>query len=68
MVMSRIASIQPKAFLDGIAHQLGSEAATLTGRTYGITPDMDQNLFQTRVMQWMGDVGFEGATYLLLDR
>lgn len=68
MVMSRVASIQPKAFLDGIAHQLGSEAAALTGRAYGISSDMDQNLFQTRVMQWMGDVSFEGDTYLLLDR
>jgi len=68
MVMSRIASIQPKAFLDGIAHQLGSEAAALTGRTYGITSDMDQNLFQTRAMQWMGDLGFEGDTSWLLDR
>jgi len=62
--MSRVASIEPKAFLDGIALQLGDEAAALTGRAYGVIPDMDQNLFQTRAMEWVGDMAFEGDSYV----
>jgi hypothetical protein len=60
MVMSRVASITPKAFLDGVTQQLGDESSAIVARAYDITPDMDQNLFMTRCMQWMGDVVFEG--------
>jgi hypothetical protein len=60
-MMGRVAHMTPKAFLTGIQHQLGEESAKLVGWTYGITADMDQNLFTTLAMQWVGDIVFDGA-------
>ena len=58
--MARMASITPRAFLAGIADQLGEDTMHLTAQTYEITPDMDQNLFLTRALRWVGDVIFDG--------
>jgi hypothetical protein len=58
--MARLAGVSPQAFLAGIKAQLGQESVDLLSQAYGITPDMDNNLFITRGMQWVGDVIFGG--------
>jgi hypothetical protein len=60
MFIERILHVTPKAFLAGIAEQLGEESARLAGQAYDITTDMDQNLFTTRALRWVGDVVFDG--------
>ena len=65
MFLARIAEITPHAFLAGITTQLGEESAELISQAYNITSDMDQNLFLTKAMQWMGDVVFEGKHHTL---
>jgi carboxylesterase type B len=58
--MSQIAAVTPAAFLSGIAAQLGEESAELVSKAYGISPNMDQNLFLIAGARWMGDVVFDG--------
>jgi hypothetical protein len=58
--MARLEGITPQAFIAGIAKQLGNESAQLICQAYNITPDMDQNLFVTSAMRWVGDVVFAG--------
>lgn len=58
--IDRFAGVSPKGFLNGIAEQLGKESADLITQAYHITPDMDENLFLTRALQWIGDVIFDG--------
>jgi hypothetical protein len=65
MFLARAASITPQAFYSGVVEQLGEENTELLGRAYGITPDMDQNLFVTKALRWVGDVVFEGRRYAL---
>jgi hypothetical protein len=66
MFMARVAGITPQAFLAGISDQLGEKSSKIVGQAYDITPDMDQSLFMTRAMQWMGDVIFAGKSRTLL--
>ncbi|KAF1942467.1 alpha/beta-hydrolase, partial [Clathrospora elynae] len=63
--MARIAGITPQAFLAGISNQLGEESAELVSQAYQITPKMDQNLFTTRALQWIGDVVFDAPNHCL---
>jgi hypothetical protein len=65
--MARVASITPQAFLAGIEAQLGEESARLVAQAYKVTPDMDQNLFMTAAMRWIGDVIFEGKNLVRPD-
>lgn len=60
MFVERMLHVAPQAFLVGIAEQLGKESADQVGRTYRISPDMDQNLFITMALRWIGDVVFDG--------
>lgn len=62
--MERVAGITPQTFLEGIEMQLGPESARLTAKTYGVTPDMDQNLFMNSALRWVGDVLFDGIRLL----
>jgi hypothetical protein len=67
MFMDRVAGITPQAFLAGISDQLGEKSAEIVGQAYSITSDMDQSLFMTKAMQWMGDVVFDGKHRTLPD-
>jgi hypothetical protein len=67
MFMDRVAGITPQAFLAGISDQLGEKSVEIVGQAYSITSDMDQSLFITRAMQWMGDVVFDGKHRSLPD-
>lgn len=60
MFMTRVAKIDPAAFLTGIAKQSGQESSDLVSKLYGITAGMDQNLCVTQAMRWIGDVVFDG--------
>ena len=64
-MMTRFAGVTPSAFLSSIEKQLGSTASSLTSHAYAITPTMDQNLFLTAFMRWIGDVLFDAPTHLL---
>jgi carboxylesterase type B len=57
----------PREFLEGITEQLGAKSADVVGRAYHVSPDMDQCLFTTSALQWIGDVLFEG-TFICLFR
>jgi hypothetical protein len=61
--MARVADITPQIFIEGVAKQLGKEGAQLVCQAYNITPDMDQNLFTTLALRWVGDVVFDGKCY-----
>jgi hypothetical protein len=63
--MDRVGQITPREFLEGITEQLGEESADVVGRTYHVSPDMDQCLFTTSALQWIGDVVFEGTLICL---
>jgi hypothetical protein len=65
MFIPRVAGITPKAFLAGVEEQLGESSAQILSQAYSITPDMDQNLFMTRALQWVGDVIFDGKHRVL---
>ncbi|PSN60221.1 alpha/beta-hydrolase [Corynespora cassiicola Philippines] len=56
-------AMTPSTFLDGIAKQLGDSAAATIAEAYNVTRTMDQNLFLTSAMRWIGDVVFDGKTY-----
>jgi hypothetical protein len=58
--MARIAGMTPQIFIASIAKEFGEENAKLVCQAYGITPDMDANLFTTIALRWIGDVIFEG--------
>lgn len=58
--MERVAGLTPRTFLSGITAQFGDKSAELLSQVYGITPDMDQNLFLSAALRWMGDVVFDG--------
>ncbi|RMZ69657.1 Carboxylesterase type B [Pyrenophora seminiperda CCB06] len=61
----KVTGVTPDAFLSGITGQLGDKSAELLSQAYGITPDMDQNLFLTAALRWIGDVVFDAPTHLL---
>ena len=56
-------AMTPSTFLDGITKQLGDSAAATIAEAYNVTRTMDQNLFLTSAMRWIGDVVFDGETY-----
>lgn len=56
----RLSGVTPRAFIAGIAHQLGEESTKAVSEIYGITPDMDQTLFLTPALRWVGDAIFDG--------
>jgi hypothetical protein len=58
--MPRLQTVTPQEFVKGVVKQLGDRNAQLMLKAYKITPDMDQNLFVTPAMRWMGDVVFDG--------
>ncbi|KAF9693327.1 hypothetical protein EKO04_008672 [Ascochyta lentis] len=62
---SRYASITPSAFLSSIESQLGGPATSLISRAYNMAPSMDQNLFLTSALRWIGDVLFDAPTHTL---
>jgi hypothetical protein len=64
-MMTRFAGVTPAAFLSSIEKQLGPTASSLISRAYAITPTMDQNLFLTFFLRWIGDVLFDAPTHLL---
>ena len=51
----------PKRFHDHIVQQLDQKAATTAMELYGMTLDMDQNLFLTAAMRWFGELAFDGT-------
>jgi hypothetical protein len=61
--MARVAGMTPQAFIAGVAKELGEESAELVCQAYNVTPDMDQNLFTTIALRWVGDVVFDGKCY-----
>ncbi|EFQ94408.1 hypothetical protein PTNB73_03967 [Pyrenophora teres f. teres] len=61
----RFASVTPGVFLYGVTAQLGKKGAEIVSQVYGITPDMDQNLFLAAGLRWIGDVIFDAPTHLL---
>ncbi|KZM21571.1 uncharacterized protein EKO05_0000739 [Ascochyta rabiei] len=65
MTATRYASITPSAFLSSIEAQLGAPAASTISRAYGITASMDQNLFLTSMLRWVGDALFDAPTHML---
>jgi hypothetical protein len=58
--MGRVAGITPEAFISGLAKEFGEENAKQVTQAYNIHPDMDQNLFVTSALRWIGDVIFDG--------
>ncbi|KAF2622318.1 alpha/beta-hydrolase [Macroventuria anomochaeta] len=64
-MMSRYAGITPSAFLSSIKTQLGAHSAEIISRAYAITPTMDQNLFFTPLLRWVGDAIFDAPTHML---
>ncbi|KAF2845240.1 alpha/beta-hydrolase [Plenodomus tracheiphilus IPT5] len=64
-LVSAMAGVTPVAFLAGITDQLGEESAALVSRAYGIISDMDQNLFVSRALRWIGDVVFDAPSHAL---
>jgi len=64
----RFAGVTPGAFLSGITAQYGDKSAELLSQAYGITPDMDQNLFLTTALRWIGDVVFDGNVIVCIDK
>jgi hypothetical protein len=58
--MDRVGEVTPRVFLECITEQLGEGSAGVVSRAYHITPDMDQCLFTTAVLRWIGDNIFEG--------
>ncbi|KAF2121248.1 Alpha/Beta hydrolase protein [Lophiotrema nucula] len=56
----------PTSFLKGIEDQIGPKAASRTKEIYRLTEDMDQNLFLTPAMQWIGDVVFDAPAQNLV--
>jgi hypothetical protein len=61
--MARVAGMTPQAFIAGVAKEVGEESAELVCQAYNVTPDMDQNLFTTIALRWVGDVIFDGKCY-----
>jgi hypothetical protein len=59
--LTRVADITPRAFLEGIAEQLGDKSAEIVSRAYDVVADMDQSLFITAALRWFGDVIFDGS-------
>jgi carboxylesterase type B len=53
-------SMTPKSFFEHLRLDLSNDAAKRTMKVYDMTLDMDQNLFLTRAMRWIGDVIFYG--------
>lgn len=62
MFIERMLHVTPHEFLAGVAEQLGEESAEIVAQAYGVSPDMDQNLFTTRVLRWIGDAIFDGRS------
>jgi hypothetical protein len=61
--MARVAGMTPQAFIAGVAKEVGEESAELVCQAYNVTLDMDQNLFTTIALRWVGDVIFDGKCY-----
>ncbi|KAJ4987018.1 carboxylesterase [Stagonosporopsis vannaccii] len=62
---SRYKHITAPAFLRSTTAQLGPAASSLIARTYAITPSMDQNLFQSSLLRWLGDALFDAPAHSL---
>ncbi|KAF1832332.1 alpha/beta-hydrolase, partial [Decorospora gaudefroyi] len=65
MFLPRLTGITPHSFLTSISNQLCEHSAALVRQAYNITPSMDQNLFTTAALRWMGDVLFDAPTHSL---
>jgi carboxylesterase type B len=52
--------LTPETWLEYVKVELSDAAAEKVMRAYEIAVDMDQNLFLTRAMRWMGDLTFDG--------
>ncbi|KAL6703957.1 hypothetical protein ACN47E_008895 [Coniothyrium glycines] len=63
--VARVAAITPSEFLQGIKEKMGEESKEVVSKEYDITPEMDQNLFVTQAMRWMGDVIFDAPTHAM---
>ncbi|KAF2633495.1 alpha/beta-hydrolase [Macroventuria anomochaeta] len=62
---SRYADVKPDAFLSSIKDQLGEESAQIVAKAYNITSTMDQNLFLTSLLRWVGDAIFDAPNHML---
>jgi carboxylesterase type B len=62
---SRYADVKPDSFLSSIKDQLGEENAQTVANAYNITRTMDQNLFLTSLLRWVGDAIFDAPTHML---
>ncbi|KAF2183828.1 alpha/beta-hydrolase [Zopfia rhizophila CBS 207.26] len=58
-------ALTPATFASSTSSQLGSSKSAKLLQTYNITPSMDQNLFLTAAMRWIGDVIFDAPTHAL---
>ncbi|KAH8716984.1 Alpha/Beta hydrolase protein [Phaeosphaeriaceae sp. PMI808] len=58
-------TLNPLFFLAILKQTLSDEAAKKVMEIYGITLDMDQNLFMTPAMRWSGDNFFEAPVHAL---
>ncbi|CAO2647459.1 Nn.00g083810.m01.CDS01 [Neocucurbitaria sp. VM-36] len=64
-LVDRISSVTPQAFIEGVTEKLGEDSASLVSKAYEITSDMDQSLFTTQALRWIGDVIFDGPIHAL---
>jgi hypothetical protein len=61
----RFAGVTPEEFISAVADQMGEESAKLVSQAYNITPDMDQTLFLSFALRWIGDAIFDGKQHVL---
>ncbi|KAF2734885.1 alpha/beta-hydrolase [Polyplosphaeria fusca] len=64
-LLAAVAGLTPKSFVKGVADQLGEQSANLLKKAYKLSDSMDQNLFLTRAMEWIGDVVFSTPAHAL---
>lgn len=56
----RFAGVTPQEFVAAMTDQMGQESVRLVSQAYSITPDMDQTLFLSSALRWIGDAVFGG--------
>jgi hypothetical protein len=64
-MFSSIDVLTPANFSSSLIEQLGPQNASSVLEAYQITPSMDQNLFVTASLRWIGDTVFDGPTHAL---
>ena len=65
MFAARVNDLTPKQFSDAIVDQIGEQNASTLLENYNVTPSMDQNLFITSALRWIGDCVFDAPTHAL---